>query len=115
MVQIKDNDYNWLPGIEGGDIGPKIGFHAKENGYMYLRNIRIPKINLLTKYVEVSDDGVYNKIGDPRIGYGTMMHIRELISCVVSKVYGQTIIIGTRYSFFRKQGISHNKDEATVL
>jgi acyl-CoA oxidase len=29
LVQIKDSDLNWMPGIEGGDIGPKIGFHAK--------------------------------------------------------------------------------------
>jgi acyl-CoA oxidase len=29
ITQIKDSDHNWLPGIEGGDIGPKIGFHAK--------------------------------------------------------------------------------------
>lgn len=29
IVEIKDKDHNWLPNIEGGDIGPKIGFHAK--------------------------------------------------------------------------------------
>ena len=50
LVQIKDKDYNWLPGIEGGDIGPKLGFHTKDNGYMYLRNVRVPKSSLFTKY-----------------------------------------------------------------
>jgi alkylation response protein AidB-like acyl-CoA dehydrogenase len=50
FVPIKDQDYNWLPGIEGGDIGPKIGFHSKENGYCYFRNVRVPKNNLFTKY-----------------------------------------------------------------
>ena len=29
IVQIKDHNYNWLPNIEGGDIGPKLGYHAK--------------------------------------------------------------------------------------
>lgn len=29
IVRIKDDEYNWLPNIEGGDIGPKIGYHAK--------------------------------------------------------------------------------------
>ena len=51
LVQIKDKDLNWLPGIEGGDIGPKIGYHAKENGFIYLRSVRVPKQNLLNKYV----------------------------------------------------------------
>lgn len=115
LVQIKDNDFNWMPGIEGGDIGPKIGFHAKENGYMYLRNVRIPKSNLFTKYVEVSDCGEFKQIGDPRIAHGTMMFIRELISCSVPKLYAQAIIISTRYSFFRKQGVGHKKEESTIL
>ena len=43
---------------------------------MYMRNIRVPKFNLLTKYVEVSDSGDYKQVGDPRVGYGTMMYIR---------------------------------------
>jgi acyl-CoA oxidase len=55
LVQIKDANYDWMPGITGGDIGPKLGFHAKENGYMFLSNIRVPKSNLLNKYVEVSN------------------------------------------------------------
>jgi hypothetical protein len=29
IVQIKDENYEWLPGITGGDIGPKLGMHAK--------------------------------------------------------------------------------------
>ena len=73
---------------------------------MYLRSIRIPKENLFTKYVEVTDAGEYKQVGDPRVGYGTMMYIREFISCVVPKLYAQVIIISTRYSMFRKQGVS---------
>lgn len=115
LVQIKDQDHNWMPGIEGGDIGPKIGFHAKENGYMFLRSVRVPKSNLFTKYVEVTDEGEYKQLGDPRIGYGTMMFIRELISCAIPKVYAQSIIIATRYSFFRKQGVGASKAENTIL
>jgi acyl-CoA oxidase len=115
LVEIKDKDYNWLPGIEGGDIGPKLGFHAKENGYMYLRSVRIPKNNLFTKYVEVTDNGEYKKVGDPRVGYGTMMFIRELLSCMVPKVYAQSIIIGARYSLFRKQGVNAAKQENTII
>ena len=115
IVRIKDKDLNWLPGFEGGDIGPKIGYHSKDNGYMYMRNIRIPKGNLLTKYVEVSDDGDYKQIGDPRVGYGTMMYVREGISTITSKNYGLAIIMATRYSLFRKQGMGSNKAEMTII
>ena len=115
LVRIKDDDLNWLPGFEGGDIGPKIGYHSKDNGYMYMRNIRIPKCNLLTKYVEVSDNGDYKQVGDPRVGYGTMMFIREGISTVNSKSYAAAIIIAARYSLFRKQGVGSNKAEMAII
>ena len=29
LVEIRDKNYDCLPGIEAGDIGPKIGMHAK--------------------------------------------------------------------------------------
>ncbi len=50
LVPLRDDNFNDLPGIERGDIGPKIGYHSKENGYLYMRYVRIPKNNLMTKY-----------------------------------------------------------------
>lgn len=82
---------------------------------MYFRNIRVPKVNLFTKYVEVSDSGVLRQVGDVRVGYGTMMYIRELITNVCPKGYAQAIIVSTRYSFFRKQGLGFNKRETNIL
>jgi len=69
----------------------------------------VPKENLFTKYVEVSDNGEYKTVGDPRVGYGTMMFIREYISCQWPKAYTVAIIIGGRYSMFRKQFMNENK------
>lgn len=51
FVNIKDKDYNWMPGVDGGDIGPKIAFHTNENGFMLFNNVRIPKDDLINKYV----------------------------------------------------------------
>lgn len=82
---------------------------------MYLRHIRVPKGNLFTKYAEITDEGEFRKVGDPRIGYGTMMFIREMISCIGPKTYAQAIIIAARYSFFRKQGLDMNKKEMVVM
>ena len=44
-----------------------------------------------------------------------MMYIREIISNVCPKAYAQVIIISTRYSMFRKQGVSQNKEELNIL
>jgi acyl-CoA oxidase len=40
-----------LEGIEVGDIGPKYGYNTKDNGYLRFNNFRIPKENLLGKYM----------------------------------------------------------------
>jgi len=40
-----------------GDIGPKIGFATKDNGYLIMSNIVIPKRNMLRKFVSVSKTG----------------------------------------------------------
>ena len=43
-----------VPGIEVGDIGPKFGFRAMDNGYLRMSNVRIPHGDMLSKYAQVS-------------------------------------------------------------
>jgi acyl-CoA oxidase len=54
IVPIRDGEHRPLPGIEVGDIGPKYGFNTKDNGYLMMKNIRIPRRNMLRKYVTLS-------------------------------------------------------------
>lgn len=44
-----------LPGVELGDIGPKLGYAGKDNGFMSFTNFRIPKENLLSKFFELDN------------------------------------------------------------
>jgi acyl-CoA oxidase len=48
MVQTR-NVQNWelLPGIETGDIGPKFGYNSKDNAYMSFNHVRIPRTNIV--------------------------------------------------------------------
>ena len=103
IVKIRDENHKPLPGIEAGDIGPKIGFHSKDNGYLRFNNVRIPKKNMLRRYISVSKKGEIKIKGDPKVSYATMMTIRMYISCTYPKAYSQAITIATRYSMFRRQ------------
>lgn len=48
MVQVREVEtHKPLPGIDMGDIGPKIGYNTKENGYMIFNDVRIPRTNLV--------------------------------------------------------------------
>lgn len=73
MVQIRDvKTHKPLPGILVGDIGAKFGYNAKDNGYLRFDNVRIPKVNMLSKYANVSHDGTFTKTGDDKIWHATM-------------------------------------------
>jgi len=58
MVPIRDfNTHKPLPGVEVGDIGPKMGYSTKDNGYLRFNNVRIPRFNMLSRYIVVEKGG----------------------------------------------------------
>jgi acyl-CoA oxidase len=58
LVQTRDLvTYEPMAGIEMGDIGPKLGYNSKDNGFMLFKNVRIPKSNMLKRYAEVDTEG----------------------------------------------------------
>lgn len=46
-----------MPGIEVGDIGTKVGYNAIDNGFCVFSDVRIPRANLLARFVEVDREG----------------------------------------------------------
>lgn len=54
IVPIRDSNHNPLPGINCGDIGPKVGYITKDNGYLTFDNVRVPRNNLLNKLIDIS-------------------------------------------------------------
>lgn len=44
MVPIRHSEtHRPLPGVTVGDIGPKWGYHSKDNGYLAFNHVRIPR------------------------------------------------------------------------
>jgi len=65
-----------LKGIEVGDIGPKFGFNNKDNGYLMFDKVRVPRRNLLMRYIKVDKQGAVSLEGDPKIAYSVMLYTR---------------------------------------
>ena len=104
-----------MPGIEVGDIGPKIGYNAKDNGYLIMNKVRIPKKNMLRRFISITKEGDLKIKGDPKVSYATMMEIRQHISCIYPKLYAPAITIATRYSMFRRQFKNSANEEIKVI
>ena len=80
MVHIRDVDtWKWLPGVRSGDLGPKVGYNSKDNGWATFDQVRVPRENMLMGVCELSREGNFKVIGDLRTLYTVMMHIRVMI------------------------------------
>eukprot|EP00918_Siedleckia_nematoides_P051310 GHVU01112285.1.p1 GENE.GHVU01112285.1~~GHVU01112285.1.p1 ORF type:complete len:660 (+),score=64.25 GHVU01112285.1:69-2048(+) len=105
MVQLRDMDtHQPLHGVTVGDIGPKFGFHMIDNGFLQLDRVRIPRTNMLMKIAQVEPDGTFVKAKHDKLGYGTMVFVRSMITWGISAMsLAQCTTIAVRYSCVRRQ------------
>lgn len=104
MLQIRDTEtHHLLPGIIAGDIGPKYGFGMKDNGYMAMNHIRIPRFNMLSQYAEVDKKGNFKPKGNLKILYTVMQSIRILIIRMAYTQLSRGLTIAIRYGIVRTQ------------
>lgn len=119
FVQIRDfQTHDSLPGITSGDIGPKVGFESKENSWLRLENVRIPRTNMLMKFTKVDREGNFKVDGDLRILYSVMMSIRTWIVYASSVHLAEALTISLRYATVRRQFATlpdHKKQERRLI
>ncbi|KAG7387239.1 hypothetical protein PHYPSEUDO_014524 [Phytophthora pseudosyringae] len=117
LVQIRSmEDHEPLPGIEVGDIGPKVGFNAIDNGYCAFHKIRIPRENMMMRYAKVLPDGTFVKPKSDKLVYLTMVHVRANLVENFALTMAKAAAITTRFSAARIQGRTpDNKGEFQVL
>lgn len=61
IVQLRDQDtHKHMPGVKTGDLGPKLGFKSKDNGWCTFNKVRIPRDQMLQKFVSVDREGTFS-------------------------------------------------------
>ena len=105
IVQLRSlEDHTLLPGIEAGDVGPKLGYNEADNGYCSFLHVRIPRSHMLSGLSRLDRDGTYHPALHNKLTYGTMILIRYKMARTFSIQLAQAITIATRYSIVREQG-----------
>ena len=116
FIRIRNLEtHKLMPGIETGDIGPKLGYASKDNGFIRFTNFRVPKISLLSKYIQVGAEGEVTKSGNDKIKFSGMMRARTLL--LMNSYYNmfRVLTIVTRYSIVRKQFTDSKGQEISII
>ncbi|CAK60092.1 unnamed protein product (macronuclear) [Paramecium tetraurelia] len=115
MVQIRDNStHKPLRGVTVGDIGPKLGYSTKDNGYLAFDNYRIPLNSMLARYVRI-ENGQFSRHGNEKISYASMMVSRQLIIFIYPRMAAQALTVAIRYSITRQQFTNDKREENSVI
>ncbi|KAL7687764.1 putative acyl-CoA dehydrogenase/oxidase and middle domain superfamily, acyl-CoA oxidase [Plasmopara halstedii] len=112
LVQIRSlRDHRPLPGIEVGDIGPKVGFNGVDNGYCVFHTVRIPRENMMMRYAKVLPDGKFVKPESDKLVYLTMVQVRAYMIKTAGLQLGAATTICTRFSAACIQGCTKDKNQ----
>jgi acyl-CoA oxidase len=105
IVCIRDERHRPCSGILVGDIGPKFGYNSQDNGYLGFKNVKVPRKNLLSKYLSVGEGGKVKTLPKEfsRLGYLTMIQIRSRLVSDAYRTLAKACTIAIRYSIVRKQ------------
>lgn len=108
VVPIRDDQGQPLPGVRLEDDGPKIGLNGVDNGRIWFDDVRIPRENLLNRYADVSEDGVYSSaIENPDRRFftmlGTLVQGRVCVGGAAINASKVALSIAVRYALERRQ------------
>lgn len=97
LVRIRDErTHEPLPGIDVGDIGPRLGGNGVNNGFLGLKDVRIPRNQMMMKNAQVLPDGTFVQGRPPLLLYGTMVYVRVITVRDVLFCLLQAATIATR-------------------
>lgn len=103
IVQLRSlENHKHMPGVKTGDIGPKLGYHGKDNGWATFDQVRISRDHMLQKFVQVDREGTFSIEGDVREMFAVMMYVRTGMIDKTKYFLARGLTIGLRYSVVRR-------------
>jgi len=121
LVPLRDADGNTLPGVRIEDCGEKLGLEGVDNGRIWFDNVRVPRDNLLNRYADVDERGVYTSpIENPNRRFftmlGTLIQGRVAVGGASITASKLALAIAIRYALRRRQfGPPEGGGEALLL
>jgi len=120
VVPIRDEHGELLPGVRVEDDGRKIGLNGVDNGRIWFDDVRVPRENLLNRYADVTETGVYESaIENPDRRFftmlGTLVQGRVCVGGAAINASKVALSIAVRYALERRQFGNPGGDEELLL
>jgi len=121
LVPIRDEKGNLLDGVTVQDNGYKMGLNGVDNGRIWFNQVEVPRDNLLNRFGEVTEEGVYiSPIENPSRRFftmlGTLVGGRVCVPRCGLSAAKSGIAIATRFALKRRQfGPSFSEPETLIL
>jgi len=114
MVQFRDDKGSCMPGVEIGEMGPKINTKITNIGYARFTNVRIPRADMFARAQQVTREGEYIKAPAKlsKFKFISMMEVRVGFVGWSYAFLSKASTIAIRYSCIRLQGYKNNEDPA---
>ncbi|TNY20196.1 hypothetical protein DMC30DRAFT_447253 [Rhodotorula diobovata] len=108
ILQLRSlEDHSLMPGIEAGEIGPKVhsAMGSVDNGWARFNSVRIPRSQMLSRFASVDpkDGGTYITPPHSKLSYGGMIFIRAQMISNLSWREAKAATISLRYLHMRRQ------------
>ncbi|MBK4348496.1 acyl-CoA dehydrogenase family protein [Lacisediminihabitans changchengi] len=118
-VPLRDES-GFLPGIGGEDDGPKGGLNGIDNGRLHFDGVRVPRENLLNRYGDVDENGVYSSsIASPGRRFftmiGTLVQGRVSLDGAATVASKLALDIAITYGSQRRQFVAGSPTDEEVI
>ncbi|CAN5154748.1 acyl-CoA dehydrogenase [soil metagenome] len=118
-VPIRD-DNGFLPGVGGEDDGLKGGLNGIDNGRLHFDGVRVPRENLLNRYGDVDENGLYSSpIASPGRRFftmiGTLVQGRVSLDGASTLASKLALYIAITYGSQRRQFVAGSPTEEEVI
>lgn len=120
FVPLRSSSGEVLPGVRIEDCGKKLGLNGVDNGRIWFDDVRVPRENLLNRYADVSEDGLYSSpIENPDRRFftmlGTLVQGRVCVGGGGIQASKVALTIATRYADERRQFGAPEQPETVLL
>lgn len=120
LVPIRDDSAEPVPGVTVSDCGPKAGLGGVDNGRLSFDHVRVPRENLLNRYGDIDENGVYTSpIDDPTRRFftmlGTLVRGRISVAGGAGAATRSALTLAITYAAHRRQFAPPGGDEEVLL